>query len=499
MAKVTRQDLRRSAWLVLALIVVTASMRWMIARTRAERLFDMPGNGELRLLGIRGDDAIFISNSQAPTSRVEIRSLRDKVTRTVSEDQSLKNAFSLVLTDDALYFKSPPPGAAGPSGGGPMPGMPQRAGASPVETPGPSKPPSPEMVKGGPGAALTPKTSPDAATPMPTMNARADTVTPMPTVTMRNQPMKGVPWPLDGAGDPPGVPNITGIPSDKSTLRRLELRGGSAKEIHAPLARNPYAQRDYAILGDWVYFNRFIPDPPPKSSSPLKERLKCSVDLLKCPVAGGAPEVVKSVPGVLSMLYASRDHLYWIVGRREAPGRVDLYHMAKGENRLQCIPDYESWAPAVAAGDRLYWVTRHFVRNNPKTAAVTLETSDLVSARMDGQDRRVVEHIIEAGQYLKYIGRPIAHRNRVYIQVSDRGENPEGMERKESVFRVRAGDSGLEHVMDLPAHTNDRGFIESGWFYFSIAERHQGWMDYMRDGANLEFVEVLHRMRMPDN
>jgi hypothetical protein len=474
------QDLKRSAWLLFTLVLVTVVMRWAVSRGRPERLFDLPSSGEFRLVGIRGENAIFIGDNQSPKSQVQARSLKDRSVRLVGEDDALRNGFALLLGDDAIYFKTIPPAEAlaqGPLSGPSMTG----ASASAV------RPPETRM-----GA------SPDAVAPMPSVSVRSDAATAMPTASVGNRLTRGTPWPLEGAGDPPGAPNLIGTRPSKPTLRRIKL-DGTREEIAVPLPRNPIAQRDYAVLGDSVYFTRFVPDPPPRSSAPLKMRMAGSVELLRSPVHGGKPAIVKRVPGILTMLYGNRGRIFWIVARAEDPTRVDLYHMRAGEKELVRVSDYESWQPAVAAGDRLYWITRRFVRHRPSAAGVTLETSNLVSSRMDGSDRHIVERLIEGGQVLQHVSRPVSHGDRAYLQVSERNDEPDGMNRKEVLCRVRPDLSGLEQVTVLPPNTSERGgFIEDGWYYFAVSDRRQGILDYIRDGEKLEYVEVLYRYRLPE-
>jgi hypothetical protein len=502
-------DVKRSGWVLLTMLLVTFSMSWVLLRKRSERLFQLPSQLDLRLMGIQNEEALFIGRDGGASVQLRARSLKTGKTRTIATEESLRNGYSPHLTDDALYFKVASKGEITPPGisiapqnsvsGLQTPPLPAgslgmsigggRAGLSPggpARMPSPAvgiPPPTASMGLGGLGglslssAALAPIGA--AATPPP-----------------RPEPSP----PLDGAGDPPGSPNLNPELPSSVALRRVDLRSGQAKDLSVPLARNPFLQRDYIVLGGTVYFSRFTVSPPPRTDAPLSKRKACSVELLSCPANGGEVSVLARVPGLLSTLYKFEKRVFWIVARPENPGRVDLYHLADGETKVQIIRNYMSWLPPVEAGGRLFWITRNYVSRNLELSGVSLETSNLESARLDGTDRLIVTRITERGQYLIHMWRPMAHKNRVYAHVSEPATDEDGADRKQALYRVRSDLRGLERVRDLPSKAGARGaFVQDGWYYISLHDRRQSLWDYLRHGEREDYTEVLHRVRLPDN
>jgi hypothetical protein len=504
LASKAKVGIERSVWILLTLVLVTFTISWALLKKRTQRLFQLPDQAKLRLLGVRNGEALFLGRDGGSQVQLRARSIENGKTRTVAGDESLSNAFLTQLSDDALYFKVAGDGELLPPGVGVVPQIVPMAptGGGTI---------SMTVASGDPRAPAIPATSAalgfrGPATPSASVAAG---VLPQLNPLAAGQAIIGggavadhIPRPplsLEGAGDPPGSPNINSTAPERVRLRRIDIKTGVVNDVGVALGLNPYIQRDYVSLGDYVYFTRFTKSPPPRTDAPLEKRKTCAVELLRYPVSGGLEEVVKRVPGILSTLYATREKIYWIVARPDYPGKVDLYHHRPGSDEVLSVRDYESWLPPVEAGGRLYWVTRHYVRRNLDLSGVSLDSSCLVSAQLDGADRTIVKRILENGQYLIYMWRPVAYKDRVNVQVSESTHRDEDSERKEALYRVRKDLRDIERVRDLPARSGARGaFIEDGWYYFAVHARGQSLWDSLRNGEKYEQREVLHRIRLPE-
>lgn len=473
------QDFKRSVWLILTLIAVVLAARWILSRGKAERLFDMPA-GDTWLIGVRGGEAIFLSTEHGPKVQVLARSLNSGKTRLVGEDAGLLNGFLILLTDNALYYKTLSTGNEPPAA--------RRVSRAEGASPSVARP----SAAGGRPAVLRP------VLPNPRLPG---TRPPYPIIRpkMATHFVANMVWPLEGVGDVPGYsPSEYRSKPSPAWIRRLSLRDGEWNDVALPVVRHPFGQRDYAALGDSVYVTQFVPDPPARPTDPLRKRKPCTVELLRCPVTGGRPTLLRRAPGITSCLYANDGYLFWIIARPDDPTRVDLYYRKDGAQELKCVKDFQSWFPPLIAGDRLYWITRIYARQDPKSPAIVAQSSNLVTSGLDGQDRRVIEPLIKDGEVIWYVNRPLVHGDRIFVQVTEQSGQSEAFRRKETVYRVKGDLSGLEHVLDLPANTSRRAsFIEGDWLYFGIASQRQHLMDYFRNEDKLDYEETLYRLPAP--
>jgi hypothetical protein len=260
------------------------------------------------------------------------------------------------------------------------------------------------------------------------------------------------------------------------------------------LRDQPYAGAGVPTSSGYFWVRR--PKQPGRANRQLPGELMLS------PLDGSQPR--KLADGVMPRLDPSKGGVYWPRIDPKVEGRFDLVFTSADGKTQRVLKEYGSTVVPQEAGGRLYWIaeTRKRAVSPPGTAFPSmLVTRELVSAALDGSDRRPLLKLAEGGKLQVGLKRIQAHNGKLYglmWETGAPGRDGEPARDRTYLCEVRPGSEPvLRKLCEFPTDVVPTGYFDGDSFYFTQQEMQENWRNWSRGGMSPTPVEALYRFRLP--
>lgn len=294
----------------------------------------------------------------------------------------------------------------------------------------------------------------------------------------------------------------------RTTLHRAPLQGGAPEEVNLLPGGTPPVFSSLGVIGNRIFWTRRRNLSPAEAAAFRRNGkpplfMPAHHELWVTRVGGPA---VLLYAGVFqyARLTPSGHGVYWRLVRPASPHGSesrDLLYVAADSLKvtLRRAVSFEPATAPVFYRGRVYWI------NDPAGLGVEPGESDfggrrdLVSAKPDGSDMRVVLNLATASQVNYRLGRLYAYGGRLYATLLEqRAGGPNPIYFHYLCFVDPDRDPAITRLTRLPRRLAERGVFDSGYYYFLVNEPRDSLFDWSTEDKPLPDRYILYRWKLPE-
>jgi len=294
----------------------------------------------------------------------------------------------------------------------------------------------------------------------------------------------------------------------RTTLHRVPLSGGPPEEIRLDTSGPNPVFANLCVVNDCIFWTRRRELTKAELTKAARSGRASGGDpfppawheLFVTPASGGRATRLHAGIFQYARLIPSTDGAYWRVVESGRRATTDLVH-ASAETRTATVrkdTPFDAASLPVVCNGRVYWIND--VNGGGFGMFANVSRRDLVSARPDGSDIRVVAGNQPEKEAIPVLTKLYVYRDRLYgTLLEERSTGSESGRYRHFLCEIQPDrDQPITKLTPLPRRMAERGVFDDGYYYFVVNERSESLFDWNGDDGATPERFFLNRLKLPE-